>query len=85
MSPMRFHRRTGLDDPANPQSEQLRRVRRSLDQGVGFIVFLDGVDWRFYLVSEPELIARLDLREFGRFPDGRIYTSRAPPRSAQRE
>ncbi|WP_150291522.1 glycosyltransferase family 39 protein [Sphingobium estronivorans] len=65
--------RTGREDPAFPYAAQLADARRALAGGKAYIVFLNGVDWRFYMASETELVRRLDLRLITRRADGSIY------------
>ena len=74
--PKKFDRRTGIDTPGNSLSDQLEDVRRSMARRPTFIVFLDQVDWRFYLMDEPDLVEILNLQEQRRFADGRIYSAR---------
>lgn len=74
--PARFELRTGRDEPSFPYAAQLARTHTALSRGNAYVVFLNGVDWRFYLDSEAELIRRLDLVRIAQLPDGRIYASR---------
>jgi hypothetical protein len=67
--------RTGEPDPAYPYPRQVADLRQSLSIPGTYVVFLDRVDWRFYLASERELVRTLNLRLVASEPDGRIYTS----------
>lgn len=67
--------RTGEPDRANPYPRQIAELRRSLAVPGTYVVFLDHVDWRFYLATEPELVRTLNLRLVASEPDGRVYTS----------
>lgn len=67
--------RTGEPDPAYPYPRQLADLRQSLAVPGTYVVFLDRVDWRFYLATEPELVRKLNLRLLASEPDGRVYTS----------
>lgn len=71
--PFKTHPRTGREDPENNVHDVLVRMRRSLAAGTGYIVFLDGVDWRFYMVTEAEIVGALRPTLIRREPDGRIY------------
>ena len=80
--PQRFDFHTGLEDPANPFEKQVEDLRRQLASGNTYVVFLDRVDWRFYLVSEEDLQKLLKLELVDKQADGRIY---ALPASLQDE
>ncbi|UVO50355.1 glycosyltransferase family 39 protein [Sphingomonas sp. SUN019] len=81
--PMKTHPRTGREDPANTVRDVIERMRRSLAAGNGYIVFLDGVDWRFYTMTEAEVVRALRPALIRREPDGRIYGPASPPRAGQ--
>ncbi|KKW90672.1 glycosyltransferase family 39 protein [Sphingobium chungbukense] len=68
--------RTGREDPDFPYAAQLADARKALAGGKAYIVFLNGVDWRFYMAGEAELVRRLDLRLIARRTDGAIYGPR---------
>lgn len=74
--PVHVQPRTGRDDPAFPFVAQAAAARATLARGNAYVVFLDGVDWRFYMATENELVRRLDLIPVARFTDGAIYRSR---------
>jgi 4-amino-4-deoxy-L-arabinose transferase-like glycosyltransferase len=74
--PFLFHRRTGLDNPDYPYEHQLRNMVSRLQNGNGYVVFLDGVDWRFFLPAEADLAKGLNLSVIKETPDGRIYALR---------
>jgi hypothetical protein len=71
--PWHFLPRTGRDDPANPFEKKVEDLRRQLASGNTFVVFLDRVDWRFYMVSEEDLQKFLNLELVDKEADGRIY------------
>ena len=79
--PFKVHPRTSQPDPAAPVSDVLARMRESRADGEGYVVFLDDVDWRWYLMTEPELVKSLGLRLRRRGGDGRIYTIEGDPSS----
>lgn len=72
--PARVQPRTGVDDPRNPFPKQVAAMKQRMEAGNAFIVFVDHIDWRFYLVSEADLKRLLNLRLVDRERDGRIYT-----------
>ena len=76
MIPMLVDSRTGRDRPHDPYRNQVERLRARLAEGNAYVIYVDGVDWRFYAAPERELVERLDLHLVGQLPDGRIYTSR---------
>ncbi len=76
--PLRFERRTGMDNPLSPRSAQIANVAAALKQGDGYLIFADKVDWRFYLMSEDELRNALELRVIEEVEDGRIYVHAGP-------
>lgn len=75
ITPRRISARTGRDMPENPFAAQVDRVRRDLASGKAYVVFLDRVDWRFYLATEAELRRMLPLVLIERTSDGRIYAA----------
>lgn len=83
--PMKADSRTGFDRPHNPYRKQLEAARQRLQRGNAYVVFVDGVDWRFYTATESELTQALGLRLVARLTDGRIYElSSRPPSRVQR-
>lgn len=66
--------RTGLPNKAFPFDRQIDGMRGDLARSNGYVVFLDGVTWRFYLAPEAELVRRLNLKLVAKRKDGRIYT-----------
>lgn len=79
--PMVFELRTGRDEPAFPYAAQLARARADLMRGDAYVVFLNKVDWRFYMPPEHELADRLKLIRVARLSDGVIYRG-APQKNA---
>jgi len=75
--PAPFDLRTGRDEASFPYDIQLAQARAALNKGNAYIVFFKGVDWRFYMAPEGELIRQLDLVRVAQFPDGNIYRGRA--------
>lgn len=73
--PTQFERRTGIENPDNPYAAQVAALRSALRHGDTYVVFIDHVDWRFYLASEKRLGRDADLRAIRTEEDGRIYTS----------
>ncbi|WP_313807410.1 ArnT family glycosyltransferase [Sphingobium sp.] len=65
--------RTGREDPAFPYAAQLAETRAALAHGNAYVVFLNNVDWRFYMASEDELTRLLNLHLVARRIDGSIY------------
>jgi 4-amino-4-deoxy-L-arabinose transferase-like glycosyltransferase len=76
--PSRVERRTGMEDPAHPFARQLADLKAQLAAGNGYVVFIDRVDWRFYLIPEADLRQALGLKLIRRENDGRIYALPAP-------
>jgi hypothetical protein len=66
--------RTGRDNPEFRYPAQLAAATADLKHGNTYVVFLNGITWRFYLATEGELVRRLRLTPVGRFADGTIYT-----------
>lgn len=73
--PKHFDHLTGRDDPARPFPEQLGDMRQSLEHGGAYVVFVDDVDWRDYLVTEEELLRSVSLVKIENLSDGRIFAS----------
>jgi 4-amino-4-deoxy-L-arabinose transferase-like glycosyltransferase len=71
--PTVFERRTGIEDAANPYSKQVAGLRSALQQGNAYVVFVDKLDWRFYLVAEDKLRSDAGLETVQSLSDGRIY------------
>lgn len=71
--PFVVQRRTGLEDLSNPLPQQLNNIREYLRERNTYIVFLDRVDWRFYLISENDLRKSIKLKMVRQERDGRIY------------
>ena len=72
--PTKFERRTGVEDPDRPYIEQVAALRSALQGGNGYVIFLDNVDWRFYLASEEELRMDAGLHLKQAQQDGRLYS-----------
>ena len=73
--PTQFERRTGIENPDNPYAAQVVALRGALRRGNSYVVFIDHVDWRFYLAAEERLGRDADLMAIRTVEDGRIYTS----------
>lgn len=73
MVPEKFARRTGVEDSNNPYLEQLAALKSALQKGNAYVVFVDGVDWRFYQVTEEDLRKDAALKVMQTQADGRIY------------
>jgi hypothetical protein len=71
--PTRFERRTGESDPGNPYQAQLEALTAALLEGNAYVVFIDNVDWRFYLATEEDLRKDAGLQVTQTLSDGRIY------------
>jgi 4-amino-4-deoxy-L-arabinose transferase-like glycosyltransferase len=72
--PARTQLRTGTEDPNNPYEKQVEALRTKLAEGNCFLVFIDRVDWRWYLAKEDDLVKQLQLETVASVPDGRIYS-----------
>lgn len=71
--PARFNHLSGRDDSPVPFAHQVNAMRRRLAQGNAYVVFIYGVDWRDYLISENALLLSVPLVEEATLPDGRVY------------
>ncbi|WP_042775301.1 ArnT family glycosyltransferase [Sinorhizobium fredii] len=71
--PRRFNHLSGRDDAPVPFAQQMDAMRRHLAEGNVYVVFIYGVDWRDYLISESDLLHSVPLDEEQTLADGRIY------------
>lgn len=68
--------RTGRENPDFPYASQLAEARTTLSRGNAYVIFLNRVDWRFYMAPEARLVQDLDLVRIARTADGSIYRSK---------
>ncbi|MBB4186332.1 hypothetical protein GGE07_002991 [Sinorhizobium terangae] len=73
--PRRFNHLSGRDEASMPFAQQMDAMRRRLAEGNAYVVFIYGVDWRDYLISENDLLKSVPLIEEETLADGRIYRS----------
>ncbi|MCA1367316.1 glycosyltransferase family 39 protein [Bradyrhizobium sp. BRP14] len=73
--PRRFSHLSGRDEASMPFAQQMDAMRRRLTEGNAYVVFVYGVDWRDYLISENDLLNSVSLVEEETLADGRIYRS----------
>lgn len=71
--PTKFERRTGVEDSGRPYKVQIEELASIGRRGNTYVVFVDGVDWRFYLAPENELQKDAALVLAQTKADGRIY------------
>ena len=71
--PAHFNHITGREDPQEPFVKQMKELRNRLDSSDTYVVFIDGVDWRDYLLTERDLLRSVPLVAVAKLPDGRIY------------
>lgn len=71
--PFRFDRRTGQENPEKPLEAQIAALRRSIASHDTYVIFDDAIDWRFYAVSESDLVKAVPLKPYATFSGGRIY------------
>lgn len=71
--PWKVHPRTNREDPERRLEYAVDLIRSRLAAGDGYIVILDQVDWRFYSMTEGELIAAVHPKLIRQEADGRIY------------
>ncbi|WP_097093164.1 ArnT family glycosyltransferase [Novosphingobium sp. Chol11] len=71
--PMHISLRIGREDVQFPYARQLASASAALARGNAYVVFLNGIDFRFYMASERELADRLNLVRVAKLEDGAIY------------
>lgn len=71
--PMHISLRIGREDAHSPYAQQLASADAALARGNAYVVFLNGIDFRFYMASERELADRLHLVRAVQLKDGAIY------------
>lgn len=77
-SPAHTDPRTEREPRHTPLAQQFDELRDELAAGNTYVVFVDAVDWRDYLVPEDDLRQRLDMQLVDQEPDGRIYARKQP-------
>jgi len=75
--PARINHLSGRDDGRESFAEQMQAMRQRLEEENAYVVIIDGVDWRYYLISETDMLASMPLVEVGTLADGRIYRGRS--------
>jgi 4-amino-4-deoxy-L-arabinose transferase-like glycosyltransferase len=73
--PARFNHLTGRDDGSKTFHEELSELRNNIDQANAYVVIVDEVNWRDYLITERELLLSVPLARIAAVPDGRIYAA----------
>jgi hypothetical protein len=76
--PSRMKRQLGQDDPSNPFLRQMEEASKGLRNRHAYVVFIDRVDWRFYLAPEAQLVSGLGLGLAADRGDGRAYRRTTP-------
>lgn len=71
--PKLFNHLSGRDDASETFVQQMDAMHRQLEEGNAYVVLVDGVDWRDYLISEKDILASTPLIAEAALPDGRIY------------
>lgn len=71
--------RTGRENPDFPYASQIAEARATLSHGNAYVIFLNRVDWRFYMASEARLVRDLDMVKVVSTADGSIYRGRRAP------
>lgn len=72
-TPELYDYRSGHPEPGNELPVQIARIRDGAQRMPTYVVILDRLDWRFYLLDEAALVEALSLRLSRRLADGRIY------------
>lgn len=71
--PARFNHLTGRDDGPKSFDDEMNELRSKLEHASTYLVIVDEVDWRDYLITEKELLQSVPLVEIAATSDGRIY------------
>jgi 4-amino-4-deoxy-L-arabinose transferase-like glycosyltransferase len=81
--PVRFNHLTGRDDGPTTFHEEMNALRNNLDRANAYVVIVDGVNWRDYLISERELLLSIPLARLADLSDGRIYAASGASKQQQ--
>jgi hypothetical protein len=71
--PARINHLSGRDDGPETFAEQTDAMRRKLESENAYVVLVDGVDWRYYLISGKDILVSMPVVEEETLSDGRIY------------
>ncbi|NGO55856.1 glycosyltransferase family 39 protein [Allomesorhizobium camelthorni] len=73
--PARFNHLTGRDDGPKTFYEEMDELRNNLEQANAYVVIVDEINWRDYLIIEKELLLSVPLARIATVPDGRVYAA----------